>query len=166
MMAYLAVLAIVAGVSLLNCDTRRIGGLLIVGQVIFSTIVQVTGKYDAWQAYALFDLFAAWLVLREPANRLSAMFGSTCIMALIADLGFGIAQSQSYWTELLFGPAPGGVSLSAYLSTLQTIAWLQLGLVGAWHVSGGIRRVAYSLVPRWRSADRPPDHSSVSPWGS
>lgn len=162
-MFYTAALIVAALACFTQPVTARIGGILLLAEGAAVLSFVMAGR-NIWEAYAVIHLVSAAWILRDPANRLSAMIGTTFVMSLMADIGFGLASSHSRLVEYILGPSRGGASILAYIETLQAIAWLQLILVGGFYVSGGVRRGIDYLLPRRRSINRPAHHSGVEPW--
>lgn len=121
---YATALVVIAGGSMLCGLTRRIGAVLILCWIAQMLAVYATGDYAPWRLFAAANIVATCVILRDPATKLGAVIGGTLLVQTLIDCAFGVAAN----TEMAY----------QYVTQQTHIAWLQLALLGGWHVGRGV----------------------------
>jgi hypothetical protein len=124
---YLTALMVIGGLSALRPQTRKIGVALIGTWCLCTGAVYLTGDYTPWRVFAFANIAATVYIMRHPANKIGSVIGGTLLVQALIDLAYGAANNSDMAMQ--------------YLTIQDQIAWLQLALVGSWHVCGGVRRL-------------------------
>lgn len=133
---FLIAYSVLLGLSAM-CRSRqmlRVSLAMLGNWAVNSAFVASTGDFAPWLWFACIDFITALVILRNPAGKWQSAIGWVYIAQIVMHFCFAATNN------------PDGIY--PYWLWLTRLAWVQIILVAAWGIGGGLRAGIHRLFGR------------------